>query len=227
MIHVFLGDNVEASRREFIQLKDDHKAKGYEIIPLTPDNLTELDRWLAQSTGLFADKKVFFGENLLAKKEHKTVLEKYDTTDPSVTIVLWEETLEPRLGKFIFKQAKFHASKLPHNIFQFLDAVWPTNGRTALTLLNAVATGVNEHLLLVMLQKRIRDLILLKQKLKPVKPLAQWQIARLQTQAGKWNEKRLFSFYDALYRIEVLTKTSAGYYSVKKALDISLLCSII
>lgn len=227
MIHVFLGDNVEASRREFIQTKEEYKIKGYEIIPLTTDNLAELDRWLAQSAGLFTEKKVFFGENLLGKKEHKTVLRKYDTLDSSVIIVIWEETLEPRLGKFIFKQAKLHASKLPHNIFQFLDAVWPGNGRPALTLLNAVATTVNEHLLLVMLQKRIRDLILIKQKLKPEKPLAQWQISRLQAQAGKWDEKRLFSFCDALYRIEVLTKTSAGYYSVKKTLDISLVCSII
>lgn len=220
MIYIILGDDIIGSRERFLQLKEKYKIKGFEIAKLDHLNIFELDKWLYQSTGLFADKKVFFGENLLSKKEHRETLKKYDTENQSINIVIWEEKLEERAVRFIFKNSKLHTAKLPHNIFKFLDAIYPVNLNAVMSFFQPLSLTLNEHLILVMLQKRLRELILIKGGQTPEKKLASWQIARLKIQAAKWDEQRLIPFYDALYRIELFAKTNGHYYSVKKALDI-------
>lgn len=222
MIHIILGDDIVVSRQQFLKLKEEYETAGYEIVKLDKVNLFELDKWLDQSSSLFSDKKVFFGENLLSKKENKKGLAKYDRQDSQIDIVIWEETLEGRIAKFIFEHSKIHASKLPHNIFKLMDTIYPGNLPSAVALLKAVFATINEHMILVMLQKRMRDLILVKDGLKPEKKLADWQLARLKEQTKKWPANKLILFYDALYRVEVMAKTNSHYYSVKKALDITL-----
>lgn len=220
MLHIILGDDTIASRQKYIQLKEEYKKKKHDIITLDSSSLLKMDQWIYQSIGLFASKKVFFGENLLSKKEQREFLKKYDTTHSDRDICIWEELLEDKVAKYFFKNAVFSVSKLPHTIFKLLDALYPSNKHQALTLLDTLSKKINEHMILVMIQRRIRDLIILKGGLKPEKKLADWQIARLKMQAGEWDERKLTLLYEALYRVEVLSKTSGHYYSVKKALDI-------
>lgn len=219
MIYLLLGDNVGESRKEFIRLKNEYRKKGYEIFEINGNNIGELDKWLYQSSSLFSQKKVFFGENLLGKKEQKEILKKYDTKEKEINFILWEE-IEERTAKFIFKNAKILAFKLPYNIFKFLDSVYPSNLSATITLLTQISSHIEENIILYMLQKRIRNLILIKNTLQPERKLADWQIYRLKSQARKWRDEQLTSFYDSLYRIEVFAKTSKNYYSIKKALDI-------
>lgn len=223
MIQIILGDHAGESRKEFIKLKEDYKNKNYEIIPLNETVIFELDKWLFQANALFSLKKVFFGENLLSKKEHREIFKKYDVKEKEINFVFWEEKVEERAAKYYFKYAKINSSKLPFNIFKFLDSVYPSNLSSAVSFLNQIAENINENIILYMLQKRIRELILIKNNLKPEKKLADWQLYKLKSQVQKWENNKLTAFYDSLYRIEVFSKTSVNYYSVKKALDI-LLC---
>lgn len=220
MIQIILGDNVSESRKEFVRLKEEYKNKGCEIFLLNETNISELDKWLYQSNSLFSNKKVFFGENLLSKKENKNILKKYDTMKEDINFILWEEELEERVAKFIFKYARIRSFKLPYNIFKFLDSVYPANLEVVINYLNQISDNVEENIILFMLERRTRDLILIKNNLKPQKKLADWQIFRLKNQAGKWANDKLISFYDSLYRVEVVVKTSSGYYPIKKSLDI-------
>ncbi|HLD26660.1 MAG TPA: hypothetical protein VJB63_01765 [Patescibacteria group bacterium] len=222
MLHIILGDDSRASRQRYIQLKDEYKKKEYDIVPLDSSSLLKMDQWLYQSIGLFASKKAFFGENLLSRKELRELLKKYDTKSTDINIFIWEELLEDRVVKYYFKNAHLSLSKLPQTIFKLLDTLYPSNKQQALTLLGVLSKNINEHMILVMMQKRIRELIVVQAGIKSEKKLASWQVARLKTQAGKWDEKKISSLYEALYRVEVLSKTSANYYSVKKALDIVL-----
>lgn len=222
MLHIMLGDDIVESRKKFNSLKEEYKKKQYDLIILDSSAIGEMDKWLYQSIGLFSSKKAFFGENLLSKKENKELLKKYDTSDADINIIIWEETLEDRFAKYIFKNAQLHVSKLPHTIFKLLDAIYPSNRREALFLLDAISKTINEHMILVMMQKRIRELLIIKADLKPEKKLADWQIKRLKIHAAKWDEKKLSLLYDSLYRVEVFSKTNGHYYSVKKALDIVL-----
>lgn len=222
MLHIILGDDNVESRKKFIGLKEEYKKKQYDIITLNSYTIGEMDKWLYQSIGLFGPKKAFFGENLLSKKENKELLKKYDTSDADINIFIWEESLEDRFIKYIFKNATLHISKLPYTIFKLLDAIYPSNRREALFLLDTISKTINEHMILVMIQKRMRELLLIKSDLKPDKKLADWQIKRLKMHAAKWDEKKLALFYDSLYRVEVFSKTNGRYYSVKKTLDIVL-----
>lgn len=220
MIHIILGDDIEESRREFVRLKEEYKNKGYEVFLLNEFNLSELDKWLYQSDSLFSRKKVFFGENLLSQNQGKNLLKKYDTLEKEIDFIFWEEKLEEKTAKKIFKYAKIHLFKLPYTIFKFLDSVYPSNLQLSIHHLNKISQIVNENIILYMLQERLRDLILIKNNLKPEKKLADWQIRKLKTQSRYWQEKELISFYDALYRIEEAIKTGKSYYSIKKSLDI-------
>jgi CHAT domain-containing protein len=220
MINIILGDDVGESRKEFVRLKEEYENKGYEIFNLNEANISELDKSLYQSEGLFFNKKVFFGENLLSQKENRLFLKKYDNDKNEIDFILWEEELEGKIAKFIFKYAKIHSFKLPYNIFKFLDSVYPLNLKEVINYMNQISNNVEENIILYMLERRIRDLILIQNNLKPEKKLAEWQIARLKSQAKKWEVNQLVSFYDSLYRIEALTKTSKTYYSIKKSLDI-------
>ncbi len=222
MINIILGDDNTASRKKFLQLKDEYRKKNYEIISLDSSSLSQMDLWLSQSIGLFASEKVFFGENLLSKKESRDLLKKYDTERSDIDIYIWEETLEDRVAKYIFKNAILSVSKFPHTIFKLLDSIYPSNKHESLILLDILSKSINEHMILVMIQRRIREMIVIKAGLSTGKKLAHWQITRLKTQAEKWSEKKILSLYEALYRVEVLSKTSGHYYSVKKALDIVL-----
>jgi hypothetical protein len=220
MINIILGDDVGESRNEFIKLKEDYKNKGYEIYLLNQFNLLELDKWLYHSESLFSKKKVFFAENLLSQKENKSLLKNYDTLDKEVDFIFWEEKLEEKVARRIFKHAKILSFKLPYNIFKFLDSIYPVNLKMVINYLNSLSGTVDENIILYMLGRRIRDLILIKNNLKPEKKLADWQVFRLKNQAKNWTNDQLISFYDSLYRIETSVKTSKNYYPIKKSLDI-------
>jgi hypothetical protein len=220
MITIFLGEDTVSSRKNFIQLRSTYTEKGYEIYPLALSNLSELDKWLYQSEGLFQLKKAFFGENLLSKKEHRKLLEAFDTTDTNVDIVIWEEKIEDRIAKFFFKHAKINSHKLPASIFSYLDSLIPGNLSEINSQLTTINESIDENIIFFMTVKRIRELILVSEGKIPGKKLATWQIARLSTQAKKWDINNLLSFYEALYRIDVQNKTSSNYYSLNQALDI-------
>lgn len=226
MFSVFLGDDIAKSREAFIKLKEDYKRRGFQVFLLDQTNLSELDRWLYQSVGLFSKKKVFFGENLLSQKKSQSIIKKYASLDKGIDFVFWEEKLDEKAVRRNFKQAKIYSFKLPFNIFKLLDAVYPGNLKRAIAYLNQVSETVNENIILYMLGQRIRQLILIKNKLKPEKKLARWQVLKLKNQAEKWTGDQLASFYDSLYRLEVSIKTNKNYYSIKKSLDI-LFCYFI
>ncbi|HLC94229.1 MAG TPA: hypothetical protein VJH96_01530 [Patescibacteria group bacterium] len=225
MIYLFCGDDTAASRNAFHLAKVAYKQKNYEVIAIGEKNITELEKWLVNSQNLFWQNRIFAGENLLSKKEYRDIFKNYDTKDENAIILLWDEEIDERSAKRIFKTARLSISKLPSTIFKFLDAVYPSNKTPALRLLQDISQSIDEHIILYMLQKRIRELIAVTTGKTPEK-LQQWQIAKLSMQSKKWKEQQLLSFYDALYRIEVYAKTNTHYYSIKKSLDIALCYSI-
>lgn len=226
MIFLLYGENTAESRSRFVALREEYVKKEYEIIELTHESLPELDKWLFDTQLLFAQKRVFFGQNLVGKKEHREVLNKYDDKSVDAHFVLWEEDIDDRTAKFAFTNAQVTPFKFPQNIFKFLDALYPGNKKEALQILSSLNSLIDENIIFYMIIKRARELVLISEG-KDVAKLAGWQTARLTSQAAKWiSTNPLIRFYDALYRIEVMNKTSATPYSVKKALDILVIYSL-
>ncbi len=225
MITVLYGENNADSRNKFVALRQDYIAKDFEIIELTPEVLPELDKWLFDTQLLFAPKRAFFGQNLLSKKEQREILKKYDNSSVEAHFVLWEESIDDKTAKYAFTNAQLVPFKYPQNIFQLLDGLYPGNKEASLSLLSSVSASVDENIIYFMLVKRARELLLLKEN-QEIPKLAGWQKTRLVNQANKWPLEKLCNFYDALYRIEVLNKTSGKAYSLKKALDILFIYSL-
>ncbi len=223
MLHIFFGDDISASRQDFLSTRDKLLEKGHDSFAITEQNIAELKNWLYDSTSLFSTHKVLFGENILNKKEHREELKQFETGDSHTEILIWEEDTDEKTIKFGFKNARLHQFKLPSNIFKFLDSAAPGNLQICLSHLQVITDLVDSNITLFMLQRRMKELILISLGVKIEKNLAEWQLARLKSQTSRWDKKKLTSFYDGLYRIEVMAKTNTGYYDIKRALDI-LLC---
>lgn len=225
MITVLYGENSADSRKKYVSIRQEYIDKMYEIIDLTSEVLPELDKWLFNTQLLFAPKRAFFGQNLLSKKEHREILKKYDNAKIEAHFILWEENIDDKTAKYAFATAQLIPFKYPQNIFQLLDGLFPGNRESSLSLLSNISASIDENIIYYMVVKRVRELILLKEG-QEIPKLAGWQKSRLSSQAQKWPLEKLCNFYDALYRIEVLNKTSGTPYSLKKALDILIIYSL-
>ncbi len=222
MITIFTGDNFEESRKLFIQSKQSYQSRGFFIIELTKETLPEIDKWLYDSQTLFATQKVFFAENILAKKQDRQYLQPMESSK-TVDLICWESETDARVVKFFFKKARVNVSKLPVSIFKFLDDVFPSNKLTVLASLHELVKTVDENIILFMLERRVRELLLVKYGVVPSGSLASWQIDKLHAQCSTWKPERLVSFYEALYRIEYKAKKGQTSYSLTQALDIAFM----
>lgn len=222
MIIVFLGDDIETSRNEFLKLRLSYQKLGWEIFELNENNFTQIKKWLANSQFLFSEKKVFFGENLLKNLSLVKILEDYQKRK-DMEFIFWEEFADKKKIKEKLPFVIIKEFKLSANIFNFLDAIFPGNLKKAVYFLNQVSQTTNENLILYLLQKRVRDLILVKENITNGVSFYSWQLSRIKNQARLWEKEKLINFYQALFRIELFQKTGRNIYSIKKSLDI-LLC---
>lgn len=221
MITIFLGEDTAESRRHYFDAKKKCERDGMRVIELTKDTLPQLNQWLTESVSLFGEKNVFFAENILSKKNERELVKGLDTLSREKELYVWEETIEDRVAKFFFTHASLHISKTPETIFALLDNIYPDNVEYVITNFRQLSDRIDEHMILFMLQKRIKDLILVGRGVEPAKKIAGWQLMRLKNQAKRWHRmESLLDFYDGLYRIEMYEKTGTNYYSVHQALDI-------
>jgi hypothetical protein len=219
MIYIFLGDDVSTSRQEFIQFKQSLVAKDYSITEINESNIDELNMGLYQANTLFESKNVFVCENLFAKVATRKKFLPFDNTDKNTIILDWEEDCDDKAIKFSFKNTIVKQSKLSENIFKLMDSIFPKNLKAFISYLDSVSGNINENIILFMIQKRIKELIFVKNNIESVKKMQSWQIARLKGQASTWDKDKLLSLYEALYRIETNLKTSRSPLGLKKALD--------
>lgn len=219
MIYIFLGDDTAGSRLEFIQFKQSLTLKDYSVTEINSSNLDELEKGLYQANTLFESKNVFVCENLFAKVLTRKKFLPFDNTDKNTIILDWEEDCDDKAIKFSFKNAIVKQSKLSENIFKLMDCIAPGNIQQLIEYLSKLSDNTNENILLFMIHKRIKELIFIKNNIESVKKLQSWQLARLNNQAAAWDNDKLISLYEALYRLEVNIKTSRSVLPIKKALD--------
>jgi hypothetical protein len=221
MITLFLGEDTAKARSEFIQYKESLIQKNYNAIEINSSNISEIKKWIYDSQSLFAESKFFFGSNLASDKKMREELAIFDTLDSVFELILYEENMEERIAKFLFKHAKIVAFKLPTTIFKLLDSLSPKTIPQSLLLLHELASTIDENIIFIMICRRVRELILAQSDMYS-KKLASWQQTRIKSQSQLWDKHTLISFYESLFRIDTLQKTSKNYYSLIESLDISL-----
>jgi len=217
MITIVCGEDSVSSRNYFSLLKKEYRQKEYEIKTLSADQIISPKLLNEENLSLFTNKVVYFTENLYLKKT-KTINDIFN--NKKITLFDWENGLsgrDIRLSKSI--QVKIKEFKPSENIFKLLDSCFPDNRKNFLRILQLISDSTDNFFVFLMLIKHIRKLIIIKTGKKPSK-LADWQIYKLKTQAASWKTENLINFYEALQRIDAMTKTSRNPYSLLKSLDI-------
>jgi len=222
MLTIICGEDIVSSRQYFFDLKNNLKAKGTQVFEISPEKVEEIFRWMAQSGHLFEEKKAFFIENLYQKylkrlKERKAdLLRRLHELDEEVFV--WENNLPAYQIKVKNQPVVIKEFKPPQSIFNLLDACYPGNFKEFINILHQLPKSIDEGMLFFLLVQRIRNIILHKKnQLHKIHP---FQLKKIRFQAKLWPIEKLVDFYDGLYRIEVLTKTSATPFDIKKSLDI-------
>lgn len=215
MISIYCGDDTVSSHRLFVEKRHQLRA-GSELLEI---NELTLPGVISGTLGvnLYNTSVSFFGQNLLSLKKNRDLL---NQISDGVSLTLWEEKLLSRDIKRYFPKAQIIDSKLPINLFTFLDNVMPGKKFAVLNSASALSGRVDDSILIFMLQRRVKQLYSLMVSDGRGLKLASWQLSRLKSQATSWRKEQLLSFYDKLFTIEKNSKTNQGYYSIAQSLNI-------
>lgn len=217
MLIIYCGEDVVASRDKFIDYRKQKEDQGFEAHSVSTSNLSDDLSRLVGSIGLFADKKIICGEELLHDKKSRDLLKDYQEIDTE--IILYETSLGERELKFVFPKARFINSKLGSSVFTFLDSLTPGNLKSTMSQLSQNVTSDNQLLLFYLTKSRIRELILVKENMIGASKLQAWQIGKLKSQATNWKTDKLYSIYNNIFKIEKNVKTSGSAFSIKQSLE--------
>lgn len=223
MLTIICGEDVIASRNYYSYLYESYKKRQYSIEFVKANELSKITKWMGESASLFAEKSIFFTENLSKKIQRKGAGEISKTIDKiilmkDVEVVSWEQEKQKRELK-ISSKAKIKEFKPDKTIFKFLDACFRGNIKNFLYTLNNLPKTTDDLFIFVMLVRHIRNLLLVKHGIVP-KNIQKWQLWKLESQAKLWKKNDLEEFYHGLHKIDIALKTSKNPYSVKKSLDI-------
>lgn len=217
MITLLHGNYSESSRKEFIRLKSEAKAKDIRSLDgrtLDPAGLTQA----TESHSLFGGETIVFIENLFGKLGRKLKLIESLAAiinRSSVDVVLWEDK---EVGVTVLKnlpQVKVILFKIPSVIFQLLDGIAP--GATI-----RVLPPEAPEVIFAMIVRRIRQLIQLRDNITP-DGLQGWQASRLTRQAKSFTMDRLLAMYKTLLDMEYSIKNGSSPYSLKELIEQFLL----
>ncbi len=222
MLTIVCGEDSVTAYNYFCNLKKQFKEKDYETYDIEPANISEITSWRGESDSLFALKKAFFIQNLNKKTNKKNsgqlkIINQL-INNKDIEVISYEEAVPARFLKFGEKAVK-KEFKISENIFKLLDACYPNNLKSFITLLNSVKTNADEIFIFIMLTRHIRNLLTIKIDPGSSK-LAPWQTAKLKHQASFWQTDKLISFYDSFHKIDLLIKTNGSPYSPCNSLDI-------
>ncbi|MFS8159032.1 MAG: hypothetical protein ACMG6E_02245 [Candidatus Roizmanbacteria bacterium] len=220
MLHIIAGDDSSASYKRFCELKDQYTHDQTRVHMLSEAELKNLDAWMGSSAGLFEEKTVYFFQEGIGDKVRKAQLKTYQ--DAELSLIILEQSAYESEIKRLFPKAKIEFFKLPQSLFTLLDGLVPTAATLTIAKLQVLMDGTADFGLFYMLKQRIRQLLLISLGQTSIPKLQAWQKTRLSSQARRWSQEQLLSFYDSLYRIEKQAKTSGSPYSLKEALEIVL-----
>lgn len=229
MIHLFHGENTEASRQELSQLREKYMNK--EVVVLDGRTLSVTDLVQAtESASLFQTERLVIIENLfsqqLSKKntDSKPFLNILSLLPKNIEAVFWEAKELPKTTISLFPKTTDIALFKPHRvIFSFVESLIPGNTREMLSHFEASLKNDAPELIFVMLVRQIRYLLLIKDMGLKVTGLSPWQKSKFMRQAEKFTVSDLLSLYQKLLDIDVTIKTGISPFSLSRELRLFLL----
>lgn len=220
------GDNIGQSRVFY----NEEKQKYKEIKVLNGDKLsmTELVE-AVEGDGLFLTNDAIFIEQFFAKNKIGSDFEAilaYLNKKHAVPVFFWEgkEIDKKQLLKLNAFQIKLFS--FPKTLFQFLDALQPSNGKQLVTLFHKTLQTEAAELILFMLTKQVRILLAVQTKsdetIDEVKRMQPWQVGKLQKQTKLFTFNHLKYIHSKLYDFDLGYKTGVLPSPLETSLDFFL-----
>jgi DNA polymerase III delta subunit len=226
MITLIHGDFINASRNELNRIRSGFT--GREIRHLDGIAIDEAKLIQAlQSSSMFGGDTAIIIENLFGKLGRKIkLIEKLAkiiaSSSDNAEIIVWENK---EVGKTVVSSLGPHTKvliyKIPPVIFKFLDAISPQNHAECLSLYEQLAKQDAPELVLMMLVKRVRQLIMLNDGVVP-DGLVPWQAGKLTSQAKHFTLEKLLIMYKRLLDIEFAIKSGSSALNLSQHIELLL-----
>jgi DNA polymerase III delta subunit len=234
MIYIFHGDNIDVSRKAFIEAIAKLKAGGIEeVVRLNGAEIVRSDLIQAlESQSLFGGDRIVAIDGLFSRRVSKEkdllisyILSSLVLLPSSFFLLLWEgkRILATGLKKFTGKPGvEMKEFKLPRLLYTFLDRIYPQNGKPASVIFNQLIEEEPVELVFYWMVKRITELILENSSAGQGSGYDDWKRQKLIEQASKWSGKGLVNFHKKLTEIDEAIKTGSTPSDLSSHLDILL-----
>jgi len=220
------GENTVSSRKKLVEIIDNKKSAGQEIVRLEAKKLTEaiLEESLGASD-LFGTSKTIIIEGLhsLPTSKKKKNFIKLLSNPQTYEIVLWgKRSLTKTMLKKISgtnNNATVFEFKISKTLFTWLDMLGNKGNETKkLNLLHSAIKIDGEFFCFLMLIRQIRLLIEVKSGGKAKG--APFTVAKLNKQASNFSLDKLLEIYKKLLDIDTKQKTSSSLIDTTAMLDL-------
>lgn len=228
MITIIYGDDIVASRQYFTPIIE--KENSPLLLDGTKISFTEIMQIL-DGGDLFEEKTSLFIENFFTKrkadKEFEEIVAFLRSREEKATVVFWESKDLPKKSLSLFPKATVKHFALPKNLFSFLDAFMPGNGRHLVKLFYQVRESIETELVFFMIIRQFRLLVAVSdmtgENIDEAQKLASWQRSSLERQAKRFAKTELIRLYHSLYTIEHGYKTGTLGMTLPQAIDFFLI----
>lgn len=218
------GEQTHLSRQKLIDVVQQAKSVGTEVLTLSAKNLTtsELETQLG-SESLFGNSRLLVIEELHSlpvseKRKHLINLLKNTTTD----LLLWEKRSLTKPQIKVLQPKQEYEFKPTSAVFKWLDSFSPKpqSKATQLKLLRGAIASDGAELCFILLIRQVRLLI----QAKTGAPIggAPFMITKLKSQAQAFTLAQLLKVHHQLLKLDLIYKTSRPPWSLSEELDILL-----
>jgi len=222
---ILYGDDVSASREVLYKIMMEAKATDKEVIELDGRSvdLTSVKQAF-ETQSLFGSDRLVVIENVLSGQQsvRKKEIVSYLQQCQSDELVIWEgQTV--RLGK-AWSKGVGQEFKLPQALFSWLDGMAHGSAKANLNLYQEVAKTQSPEMLMVMMSRRLRQLWMVKtdkvEVLEKVEKQRDWQIRKLQKQAGRFSANQLTGLLDAIVAYDLARKSGESVRTLEMKMEL-------
>ena len=224
MMTILHGDDVEKSRQEFIRLLNARSSDDVRRIDGKTIDKTQLLQAL-ESSSLFGEKLLVVIESFLThagkkSKQKDDIVSLLISHCKETDLLLYEtKSLSKSVTGALSAYGSLREFTFPKYMFQLLDDLQPSRPNILLHHFhNCIKTEAPE-LTLAPLVRRIRHLIMIKDRVTP-EGMLDWQLGRLTMQANLFTMEKLVAMEQNLLTIEYSIKNGTSPYALTEHLEL-------
>lgn len=219
---VLHGENQSVSRKKFIEILNEVKKQGFDIVRVDWKKSQDADlRSLSMSQSLLSSGVCIAVENFFTgNKQAVDAMEKLDLKN--TIFLFWEDKqLTPATVKKLQKWFLVQEFPIPQTIFNFLNSITPNNAKNILNLFEEARKTNPDEMLLVMLARHVRLLFWAKTESQTM-TIPDWQKARFISQGKGFSEDQLLDLHAKLLDLDRKSKKSQLPEDLGSSLEVLL-----